>query len=145
MSRNDSLDNLANLMFQLDPKPPCSIQVNIRTTNTKDAFEYLKKLLFIGIVRIIGDMDINDIDEPELEIIKPYFWSIGKTIQFDKNNRNIEFKEYDHNISVAADTLFREPPREPFTVGINFGTLNRQQWFNQLHKLFHKGIKIRRY
>lgn len=83
MNKDTNINNIIDIIFNGDPKPPCSYIFEFSNDNIT-LFQFLMSILILGIKKLYGENFIlNKISKKEFILINNYMESIGYTIKYN--------------------------------------------------------------
>jgi len=92
-----SIDNIVDLVFSKDPKPPCTYYLTLPEYQITQSqiFNMLMSVLISGAKRLYGDsIRPSDISDKQFSTLKMYIESLGYSLKYDYKpivNKDIEF------------------------------------------------------
>ena len=109
--KEQDIKEIGEYLFSQAPQKPDSIQLTF-DTNLKNCYQSLLTLFTQGMKKLYGDsrgvVDLPSITEPQIEIMRDYFKSIGFTFTFQviklDTNIKIEMKDVKKKLQ---DYVFR--------------------------------------
>lgn len=96
---NESLQNLVDIIFIRDPKPPCTYKIALPDDRQQNMFQLLMTLLICGARKLYGEnITPSDISEYQFEELKRYIESVGYVIKY--NYKDINNINSDENVNI---------------------------------------------
>ena len=127
---NESLQNLVDIIFIRDPKPPCTYKIALPDDRQQNMFQLLMTLLICGARKLYGEnITPSDISEYQFEELKRYIESVGYVIKYNYKDINNINSDENVNVDVNVDDNVDDNVNVDDNIGIKPRIINI--WFEQ--------------